>query len=48
MSVIVIILKKYTYLSARAVKLHRLLGVSLQDVKERWINENPIYEKRNV
>lgn len=45
MSVIAIVLKKDTYSSAGAVKLHRLLGVSLQGVKERWVNENPIYEE---
>lgn len=45
MSVIVIVLKKDSYSSVRAVKLHRLLGVSLQDVKEMWVNESPIFEE---
>jgi len=45
MSVIVIVLEKDTYSSVSAVKLHRALGVSLQDIKERWVSGDPILEE---
>lgn len=45
MSVIVIVLEKDTYSSVSAVKLHRALGVSLQDIKERWVSGDPIFEQ---
>lgn len=45
MSVIAIVLKKESYTSDGAIKFHRALGVSLQDIKDKWVNGNPILEE---
>lgn len=45
MSVIAIVLGRESYSSANAVKLHRALGISLQGIKGRWVNGDPIFEQ---
>ncbi len=45
MSVMAIVLERESYSSDNAVKLHRALGISLQDIKGRWVNGDPILEE---
>ena len=45
MSVIAIVLKKESYSSGSLVKLHRALGIPLREIKDKWVNHNPIFEK---
>lgn len=45
MSVIAIVLKKESYSSGSLVKLHRALGIPLREIKGKWVNHNPIFEK---
>lgn len=45
MSVIAIVLKKESYSSGSLVKLHRALGIPLREIKDKWVNYNPIFEE---
>lgn len=45
MSVIAIVLEKDAYSSVSAAKLHRALNITLHDVKQKWVNCNPVLEE---